>query len=394
MAQAAVLRRLPRIAGTVRADVLILTAIMRDATSGPLVGLRVLELGGVGPVPHAGMMLGDLGADVIRIQRPDAFALVEPSRDHLLRSRHVHALDLKDASQHACVRRLADATDVVLEGFRPGIAERLGVGPSQLTRTNPGLVYGRMTGWGQEGILSHAAGHDINYIALNGTLHAMGPQDAPPYAPLNLVGDFGGGSMMLLVGVLGALWERERSGLGQVVDAAMIDGSALLMQAIWAWRGVGDWTDQRSANLLDGAAPFYRCYTCADGKYIAVGAIEPQFYSDLLKGLQLMDQELPAQNDRAGWPVLASRFGKRFATRRRDEWVTIFASLDACVTPVLDFSEATSHAHARSRGAFVELEGVTQPAPAPRFSRTPQNIPTAPTLPSPVEETLKRWGCH
>ena len=252
---------------------------------GPLAGLKVVELGGIGPVPHAAMVLGDLGADVVRVQRPGGFALADPDSDHLLRSRRTHVLDLKDPADRDRVRALAAQADVLLEGFRPGVAERLGLGPDDLTGPNPRLVYGRMTGWGGDGPLAGTVGHDINYVAANGTLHAIGPAGEPPVAPLNLAGDFGGGSMLLLTGVLAALWERQGSGRGQVVDAAMVDGSALLMQAVWAWRGTGLWDDGREANLLDGAAPFYRCYRCADGRFVAVGAIEPAFYGDLLKGL-------------------------------------------------------------------------------------------------------------
>ncbi|GAA4684864.1 CaiB/BaiF CoA-transferase family protein [Pseudonocardia yuanmonensis] len=359
---------------------------------GPLAGLRVVELGGIGPVPHAAMVLGDLGADVVRAQRPGGFRLADPTRDHLLRSRRNHTLDLKDPVDRDRVRELAARADVLLEGFRPGVAERLGLGPEELTTANPRLIYGRMTGWGQDGPLAASVGHDINYIALNGTLHAMGPHDGPPAAPLNLAGDFGGGSMLLLVGVLAALWERERSGRGQVVDAAMIDGSALLMQSIWAWRGIGNWSDDRGRNLLDGGAPFYRSYRCADGGYVAVGAIEPQFYAELLKGLGLIGVELPDQDDRTGWPTLTERFTREFASRSRDEWAAVFAELDACVTPVLSFAEAARHPHARARGTFLDLHGVTQPAPAPRFSRSGAGTPAPPRAPSPVEETLQRWS--
>lgn len=358
----------------------------------PLAGLKVLELGGIGPVPHAAMVLGDLGADVARVQRPGGFTLADPERDHLLRSRRVHVVDMKSAAGRRQVRGLAAAADVLLEGFRPGVAERLGLGPDELTGHNPRLVYARMTGWGQDGPLAQRAGHDINYISLNGTLHAMGPVDGPPAAPLNLAGDFGGGSMFLVTGVLAALWERERSGAGQVVDAAMIDGSALLMQSIWAWRGIGAWSDARGDNLLDGAAPFYRCYTCSDGRYVAVGAIEPQFYANLLKGLGLFGEDLPDQNDRAHWPVLTARFAGIIASRERDHWARTFENLDACVTPVLSFDEAAAHPHVRDRTSFVELDGVVQPAPAPRFSRSSTERPLPPRPPVPIAETLDRWA--
>ncbi|WP_033288541.1 CaiB/BaiF CoA transferase family protein [Amycolatopsis jejuensis] len=358
----------------------------------PLTGLKVLELGGIGPVPHAAMMLGDLGADVARVQRPGGFTLAAPSRDHLLRSRRVHVVDVKSAGGLEQLRALAAVADVLLEGFRPGVAERLGLGPDELTGRNPRLVYARMTGWGQRGPLAASPGHDINYLSLNGTLHAMGPADGPPAPPLNLAGDFGGGSMLLVTGVLAALWERDRSGTGQVIDAAMIDGSALLMQSIWAWRGIGYWSDTRGANLLDGAAPFYRCYPCADGRYVAVGAIEPQFYANLLKGLGLFGEDLPDQHDRTFWPVLTARFAGIFATRARDDWARVFENLDACVTPVLSFEEAAVHPHARDRASFVELDGVVQPAPAPRFSRSGTEKPRPPRAPVPIAETLARWA--
>ncbi|MBW0113880.1 CaiB/BaiF CoA transferase family protein [Pseudonocardia abyssalis] len=361
-------------------------------STGPLTGMRVIELGGIGPVPHAAMVLGDLGADVVRIQRPGGFRLSDPTRDHLLRSRQNHVLDLKDPAGRDQVVALAEHADIALEGFRPGVAERLGLGPDDLAARNPGLVYGRMTGWGQTGPLADAVGHDINYIALNGTLHAMGPHDGPPAAPLNLAADFGGGSMLLVTGVLAALWERERSGRGQVVDAAMVDGSALLMQAIWAWRGTGGWSDERGANLLDGGAPFYRTYRCGDDRFVAVGAIEPPFYADLLKGLGLTGEDLPDQDDRAGWPALAARFCAEFATRPRDDWADVFAGLDACVTPVLSFAEAVDHPHAVARGAFAHLDGIDQPSPAPRFSRSPAGEPGPPAPAVPVAETLRRWS--
>lgn len=360
-------------------------------SAGPLQGLRVIELGGIGPVPHAAMILGDQGADVVRVQRPDGHWLADPARDHLLRNRSVHALDLKNAADREKVRDLATHADLVLEGFRPGVVERLGLGPDELIAGNPRLIYGRMTGWGRGGPLGDAVGHDINYIAANGVLHAIGPHDEPPVAPLNLVGDFGGGSMLLLVGVLAALWERERSGRGQVVDAAMVDGSAVLTQAIWAWRGLGQWSDDRERNLLDGAAPFYRCYRCADERYVAVGAIEPVFYTDLLTGLGLIPEDLPEQNDQAAWPKVTELFAAVFATRERDEWGSVFADLDACVTPVLTFAEAPAHPHATARSAFLEVDGITQPAPAPRFSRSRAAPPRPPAAPRPVEETVQRW---
>lgn len=363
-----------------------------NATTGPLAGLKVIELGGIGPVPHAAMVLGDLGADVVGIRRPAGFTITDPQRDHLYRNRTTHTLNLKTSEGRAHVHDLAEYADVILEGFRPGVAERLQLGPETLRENNPRLIYARMTGWGQQGPMASAPGHDINYIALNGTLHAMGPSGGAPNPPLNLAGDFGGGSMLVLTGVLAALWERSISGQGQVIDAAMIDGSAILMQSIWAWRGVGEWSDTRGHNLLDGGAPFYRSYTCADGRYVAVGAIEPQFYSELLAGLGLSDTTLPPQNDRDAWPALSKQFAAIFATQTRDHWEQVFGKLDACVSPVLSFDEAATHAHAVDRHSFVELDGVVQPAPAPRFSRTPTSEPVPPGPPEPVAATLTRWS--
>lgn len=367
-----------------------MTATTRhDSThrNGPLRGLRVLELGGIGPVPHAGMLLGDLGADVVRIQRCDTSP---GDSDAMLRSHQCVTLDLKDPDHRRTALELADEADVVLEGFRPGVAERLGLGPDECTERNPRLVYARMTGWGQDGPFARKAGHDINYIGLTGALHAMGPADRPPPPPLNLVGDFGGGSMFLILGVLSALWERERSGRGQVVDTAMVDGATLLLQAIWGWRSVGQWTDERESNMLDGGAPYYRCYACADGKFVAVGAIEPAFYANLLTGLGLTGEALPDQNDRDTWPQLADRFAAIFATHDRDDWIAAFAGLDACVSPVLSFGEAIRHPHMNSRGVFTEVNGAQQPTAAPRFSRTPCE-PTARAQVDDVASTLQRW---
>ncbi|HVV19749.1 MAG TPA: CaiB/BaiF CoA-transferase family protein [Pseudonocardiaceae bacterium] len=350
--------------------------------AGPLDGLRVVELAGIGPCPHAAMMLGDLGADVVRVDRPRPGGLdtANGRPDHLLRNRRSVVADLKAADGRDLVLRLAAKADVLLEGLRPGVAERLGVGPEQCQAVNPGLVYGRMTGWGQDGPMAARAGHDINYISLTGALHAIGRDGERPPVPLNLVGDFGGGAMFLVTGVLAALWERQRSGRGQVVDAAMVDGTSVLLQMMWAMRGVGAWTDDRDANLLDGAAPFYDTYTCADGRWIAVGALEPQFYAALLAGLGLADEDLPAQLDRSGWPRLRARFTEVIATRTRDEWTEVFAGVDACVTPILSFDEAPKHPHLAARNTVVTVDGIPQAAPAPRFSRTPTDLPTPPPV--------------
>lgn len=346
---------------------------------GPLHGLKVLELAGIGPGPHAAMILGDLGADVVRVERPHGgLDVTDGKPDHMLRNRRSVSADLKTKEGRDRVLALAAAADVLIEGFRPGTAERLGLGPDDCAEVNPGLIYARMTGWGQDGPLSTRAGHDINYISLTGALHAIGDHGGKPMPPLNLVGDFGGGSMFLLVGILSALFERQRSGSGQVVDAAMVDGASVLMQMMWAMRGADAWTDERGVNLLDGGAPFYDTYRCADGKWIAVGAIEPQFYAQLLHGLGLDPADLPDQNDRELWPVLRQRLTEVIATRERDHWATVFAETDACVTPVLSLDEAPTGQHLAHRGTLIEMDGVRQAAPAPRFSRTPATSPRSP----------------
>jgi alpha-methylacyl-CoA racemase len=361
--------------------------------SGPLTGLRVIELAGIGPGPHAAMMLGDLGADVVRVERPTpGFDPAGGRPDFLLRNRRSVAADLKSEAGRDLVLRLVTRADVLLEGLRPGVAERLGVGPEHCHAVNPGLVYGRMTGWGQDGPLAPRAGHDINYISITGALHAIGRGGERPPVPLNLIGDFGGGAMFLVTGVLAALWERQRSGRGQVVDAAMVDGTSVLAQMVWALRGAGAWTDNRDANLLDGAAPFYDTYTCADGRWIAVGALEGRFYQAFLAGLGLAGEDLPPQLDPAGWPTLRARFTEIIAGRTRDEWVEVFAGTDACVTPVLSFGEVPAHPHMAARDTIVAIDGVPQAAPAPRFSRTPPAKPTAPRTPgADTEAVLAEW---
>jgi alpha-methylacyl-CoA racemase len=362
--------------------------------TGPLTGLKVVELAGIGPGPHAAMVLADLGAEVVRVDRPSGgLQLGAPGApDPTLRGRRRVAADLKDPAGRETVLRLVERADVLLEGYRPGVTERLGVGPADCHARNPRLVYARMTGWGQDGPLSDRAGHDINYISLTGALHAIGRAGERPVPPLNLVGDFGGGSMLLVVGVLAALWEAQRSGRGQVVDAAMVDGASLLLQIVWGLRGQGLWSDRPEANVLDGHAPFYDTYTCADGRHVAVGALEPQFYAALLAGLGLDGEELPSQHDRAGWPALRARFTEVFASRGRDEWAEVFAATDACVTPVLAFGEVPAHPHLAARSTIVERDGVPQAAPAPRFSRTPTTVPDAPGDPEPVDQVLADWS--
>lgn len=358
---------------------------------GPLAGLRVLELAGIGPGPFCAMLLADQGATVLRIDRPGA-ATGHPERELLNRGRRSAVLDLKHPRAVDALLRLADTADVLLEGLRPGVTERLGVGPEVCLGRNPRLVYARMTGWGQDGPLAPRAGHDITYLALTGALHAVGRPDGRPAPPLNLVGDFGGGSMLLLTGVLAALWERERSGRGQVVDAAMVDGVGLLLQSIWSLRGMGLWTDERGSNLFDGHAPFYDTYACADGRFVAVGALEPQFWADLLRVLGLAAEDLPDRQDRARWPELRERLAAVFATRTRDAWAAAFEGTDACVTPVLRFDEVAAHPHAAARGSVITVDGVPQAAPAPRFSRTPPPEPTPPAahLTDPLD-VLADW---
>ncbi|WP_369227928.1 CaiB/BaiF CoA transferase family protein [Streptomyces sp. R39] len=373
----------------------------REAT-GPLAGLRVVELAGIGPGPHACMMLADLGADVVRVERPGAaLDVLDGGPDPMLRGRRSFAADLKEPAGLAGVRHLLRVADVLVEGYRPGVTERLGLGPDELLRANPRLVYARITGWGQHGPRARSAGHDINYIALTGALHAIGRPGQPPTVPLNLVGDFGGGSMLCVVGVLAALWERQSSGRGQVVDAAMVDGASVLMQMVWAMRGAGTWTDTPATNLLDGGAPFYDVYTCADGRFVAVGALEAPFYQALLTGLGLDEADLPDRLDRDRWPNLRQEFVRCFATRSRDEWTALFEGTDACVTPVLSLEEASQDAHLTARGTFFSLAGVTQPAPAPRFADGaggrdgPRSRPRPPRAPgADNDEVLRDWLAH
>jgi alpha-methylacyl-CoA racemase len=359
---------------------------------GPLAGLKVVELAGIGPGPHAAMILADLGADVVRVERPTGGLKLGRGSDYTLRGRRSVAADMKSEAGRETVLRLVERADVLLEGLRPGVTERLGVGPADCQARNPGLVYARMTGWGQDGPMATRAGHDINYISLTGALHAIGKADQP-IPPLNLVGDFGGGSMLLVIGILAALQERQSSGQGQVVDAAMVDGASLLSQMFWSLRANGVWRDEREVNLLDGGAPFYRTYRCSDGGFMAVGAIEPQFYAELLTGLGLADAELPAQLDQSGWPAVHERFAEVFASKPRDEWTKIFADTDACTTPVLAFGEVADHPHVAARNTVIEINGVPQAAPAPRFSRTPAGPPTAPPVPgADTDAVFTAWG--
>ncbi|MFT3900845.1 MAG: CaiB/BaiF CoA-transferase family protein [Gordonia sp. (in: high G+C Gram-positive bacteria)] len=346
---------------------------------GPLSSIRVLEFAGIGPGPHAAMLLADLGADVVRVQRPGDMPQEGRNADAVLRGRRVIEANLKNPSELETILALVKQADVVIEGFRPGVMEGLGLGPDDLEKVNPGLVYGRMTGWGQDGPRAKLAGHDMNYISLTGMLHAIGRPDEKPTPPLNLVGDFGGGSMFLVVGILAALVERGVSGKGQVIDAAMVDGASVLGQMMWAFRGTGLWQDKRGANLLDTGAPFYEVYETSDGKWMAVGAIEPQFYAQLLKGLDLEgDESLPHQLDMGRWDELKAKFTEVFQTKTRDEWAAVFDGTDACVSPILDWTEAPKDPHLAARGTLVEIDGVMQAQVAPRFSRTKPTTPTGP----------------
>ncbi|MEQ3549873.1 CaiB/BaiF CoA-transferase family protein [Pseudonocardia nematodicida] len=359
---------------------------------GPLAGLRVVELAGIGPGPHAAMVLADLGADVVRVDRSpegtdDAGGVPDPTN----RGRRSVVVDLKDPDGRTALLRLVKRADVLLEGFRPGVTERLGVGPDECLGRNPRLVYGRMTGWGQDGPLASRAGHDINYISLTGALHAVGRAGERPVPPLNLVGDFGGGSMLLVVGVLAALWEARSSGRGQVVDAAMVDGASVLTQMFRGFLADGSWVDERGRNLLDGHAPFYDTYTCADGRHVAVGALEPQFFAELTSGLGVTERDTGAQYDRASWPAMRKLFTTVFGSRTRDEWAAVFEGTDACVTPVLSFGEAAAHPHLVARDTVVTVDGVTQAAPAPRFSRTATTIARHGAGPQEIDSVLAGW---
>jgi len=346
--------------------------------SGPLQGVRIVEMSGLGPAPFACMMLADLGAEVICVDRLSASNAHGPvEADIFRRGKRSIALDLKQPSALQAVLKLLDSADVVVEGFRPGVMERLGLGPDKCLSRNPRLVYGRMTGWGQSGPMAAAAGHDINYIALSGALHAIGTIEQP-IAPLNLVGDFGGGGMLLAVGVLSAVLNARATGKGQVVDAAMTDGSALLMTMIYGWKAAGQWVDRRGVNMLDGAAHFYGTYQCSDGKWIAVGSIEPQFYALLVEKAGLQGVDLAAQREAAAWPQMRARLAEVFARRTRAQWCELMEGSDVCFSPVLSMTEAPRHPHNVARQTFVEMQGVTQPAPAPRFSETPASIDAPP----------------
>ena len=363
---------------------------------GPLAGVKILEIAGIGPGPFAAMMLSDLGADVIRVDRAGSVPETMPDRpnlDALNRGRKSIGIDLKNPDGVEALLALVEEADALIEGFRPGVTDRLGIGPDVCLARNPKLVYGRMTGWGQDGPYAQAAGHDINYIALSGMLHAIGRAGEAPVPPLNLVGDFGGGGMLLALGVCAALVESRASGQGQVIDAAMTEGAALLGTMMFAFQGLGIWEDQRGVNMLDTGASFYDVFETSDGKHVSIGSIEPQFYAEMLRLTGLDAEDLPAQMDRSTWPAMKERFAEVFATKTRDEWCEIMDATDVCFAPVLSLQEAPQHPHSQARGSFIEIDGVTQPAPAPRFSRTETAVQRPPSHPGQhTEEVLAEWG--
>jgi alpha-methylacyl-CoA racemase len=364
--------------------------------TGPLDGFRVVEMGGIGPAPFAGALLGDLGADVLRIDRiakPGGEPGLPPRFDFYNRNKRSVALDLKRPQAVATVLNLVAKADALIEGFRPTVMERLGLGPEACLALNPRLVYARMTGWGQEGPMAQEAGHDINYLALTGALHCLGDADRPPPPPLNLVADLGGGALYMAVGLLAAAMEARRSGRGQTIDVAMIDGVTHLMSAFQAFRQQGSWTERRGDNIVDGGAPFYRSYATKDGKFVAVGALESHFYANLLKVIGIDGENLPDQNDRAAWSEMHERFTKIFAMRTRDEWVAAAAGRDACLAPVLTIDEAPEHPQMQARDVYTMFDGLQHPSPAPRFSRTPSEL-CRPT-PAPGRDSrqaLADWG--
>ncbi len=363
---------------------------------GTLSGFKIVEFAGIGPAPMCAMLLADMGADVLRIDRAEDAALgiaLDTKYSLLSRGRKSVAIDLKKPEGVAAAMKLVEGADALLEGFRPQVMERLGLGPDECLKRNPKLIYGRMTGWGQEGPLAHAAGHDINYIALSGVLASIGRRGEAPVPPLNLVGDFGGGGLYLALGVVAGLLEASKSGKGQVVDSAMVDGAASLLTAIYGMHASGMWSDKRGDNILDTGAHFYDVYETKDGEYVSIGSIEPKFYAELLKRSGLEGQEMPRQMDRKAWPDLKEKFEALFKTKTRDEWCKIMEGSDICFAPVLSMAEAPSHPHNIQRGTFVEVEGVVQPGPAPRFSRTPSKIQRPPAKPGEhTEEALREWG--
>lgn len=361
--------------------------------SGPLTGLKIVEFQGIGPGPFCGMLMSDLGADVVRIDRAGKGGRAATPANVESRGRRSIALDLKNPDDVEVALKLIEKADGLIEGFRPGVMERLGLGPDVALKRNPKLAYGRMTGWGQTGPLSQAAGHDLNYIALTGALGAMGRKGEAPYPPLNLIGDYGGGALYLAFGLLAAVIHARESGEGQVIDVAMTDGAASLTSMFYGMRAMGVWDDERQNNLLDGGAHFYDCYECKDGEYVALGSIEPQFYALLLEKAGLTDPDFQHQMDRKKWPELKAKITDVFKTKTRSEWCEIMEGTDVCFAPVLSMAEAPDHPHNKARETFVNYEGVTQPAPAPRFSKTPGAIQRAPASPGAhTDEIKKEWG--
>lgn len=359
---------------------------------GPLQGVKIIEIAGIGPGPFCAMMLADMGAEVIRVERAGAPMAGNP-KDFLNRGRQSIAINLKTPEGVETVLRFCESADAVIEGFRPGVMERLGLGPDDVLSRNPKIIYGRMTGWGQDGPLAGAAGHDMNYISINGVLHSFGRAGGPPQPPCNAVGDFGGGGMLLAFGVVCGIFEAQRSGQGQVIDAAMVDGSALLMTMIYAMRSMGLWLDERGTNLLDTGAYFYDVYETKDGKYVSVGPIEPQFHTEMLKKLGIDPAEMPPQMSREHWHEAREQVATAIRQKTRDEWAALCEGSDACIAPILTIPEAFEHPHIRARGTFVELSGQRQPAPAPRFSRTkPEIRRAAPSLGEHTDEVLSQWG--
>jgi alpha-methylacyl-CoA racemase len=362
--------------------------------TGPLAGCRVIELGGIGPGPFAGMLLADLGAEVVRVDRPERLGAVNAGgpADITNRGKQSVVLDLKHPAAPAVLLEMVEKADVLIEGFRPGVTERLGIGPAQCLARNPRLVYGRMTGWGQDGPLSASAGHDIDYIAVTGALGAIGAAGGPPQIPLNVVGDFGGGGCYLVIGVLAALHTAGRTGCGQVVDAAIVDGTANLLASTFAAVARGEWADERGVNRLDGGCPFYSVYETGDGRHMAVGALEPKFYRQLVALLEL-DVDLDQQYDRSTWPELRARLSERFVQKTRDDWAALFEGTDACVAPILSLKEAAANPHMAARGSLITRDGVVQPAAAPRFSVTPSRPGnTAPAVGADTRAVLSGWG--
>lgn len=360
---------------------------------GPLKGLKIIEIGGIGPSPFCGMMLSDMGAEVIRIEKQGQFKRVNPRYDVLTRNRRSLMVDMKNPAGIDVVLRMIEQADALQEGFRPGVMEQLGLGPEVCLDRNPRLVYGRMTGWGQQGPLSHVAGHDINYIALSGALHGIGRPGEKPVVPLNLIGDFGGGGMLLAFGMVCALFEARQSGKGQVVDAAIIDGAAALMAMIYGLRASGLWSDRRGRNLLDGGAHFYDTYETKDGKYISIGSVEPGFYKTLRQLAGLNETDFDEQMDSQKWPALKKKLEKAFKTKTRDEWCGLMEGSDACFSPVLTTAEAAKHPHNRHRKTFIENDGLLQQSPAPRFSRTRPQIRRKPPLPGEhTDQVLEEFG--